>query len=476
MPLAAPPPVSTSSVRRLVMDLVRERSAAAETPMPPGEHGVSLARTRRFHDNPLPVLVEAYQRYGPVFSLRIFHAQVVFLVGPEANHFVTVSGADHFTWREGHFGDLIPLLGDGLLTTDGEYHRRTRRIVLPAFAKERIAASLDTMRAEIEPALQRWHDGATLDLYAWTRVLALRIAMRALFGLDPDGPLARNADAATQFEHALGFWASDYFLQVLRGPRTPWARLVEARRRLDAVVYDEIARRRRTGERGEDILSLLIDASDEEGHRLTDRNIRDQVMTLLFAGHDTTTSTVAFLFHELARNPHELRFLLAERDAVLGGRDPAFAELMGGALPRLDLVLDETLRMYPAAWIGPRRSAKPFELTGVRVPAGIPVNYSSWASHHLPDVWGDPEAFRPDRFSPEQRGSIPKGAYVPFGGGSRICVGMRFGQLEVKAIATRILRDFTLDLQGGFSLRTRQMPTIGPRDGLPVIVRDRRRG
>jgi cytochrome P450 len=473
MSLAPPPPVRTGVATRLLDDLRAERAAEREIPFPPGDTRPSLTRTRRFSYEPLPILLKAYERYGPVFTLRIFHAQIVFMLGPEANHFMLVSHADHFTWREGHLGDLIPLLGDGLLTIDGPFHDRSRRIMLPAFGKERIAATLDTMLPEIDNALAGWYDGAKLDLYAWTRNLALRIAMRALFGLDPDGPLARDADAAQQFERALGFWAHDYFLKVLRGPRTPWQRMLEARRALDAIVYDEIGRRRRTGERGEDILSLLLDASDEDGNRLDDVHIRDEVMTLLFAGHDTTTSTVAFLVHELARHPEERARLAEERDAVLGDTDPTFGQLMGGALPRLDLALDETLRLYPAAWIGPRRSARPFEFAGHEVPAGVPVNYSSWASHHLPDVWDDPATFRPDRFAPPQRAEIPKGAYVPFGGGSRICLGMRFGQLEIKAIATRILREFELDLEPGFALRIRQMPTISPRAGLPVRVRTR---
>ena len=204
----------------------------------------------------------------------------------------------------------------------------------------------------------------------------------------------------------------------------------------------------------EDILSLLIDARDEDGTTLDDRHIRDEVMTLLFAGHDTTTSTVAFLFHELARNPHERDRLIDEPE-------------------RLDLVVDETLRLYPAAWIGPRRSAREFTFDAHRVAAGVNVNYSSWASHHLPDVWGDPESFRPDRFAPGEREQIPKGAYVPFGGGSRICIGMRFGQQEVKTIAARILRDWRLDLPADFALSIRQMPTISPRHGLPVIARAR---
>jgi cytochrome P450 len=458
----------------MVMDLRNERAARGRAPYPPGRHGPSLYVTRGFNSNPLPVLLAAYAEHGPIFTLRVFHQKIVFLLGPEANHFVTVSGADHFTWREGHLGDLIPLLGDGLLTIDGPFHRRSRRIMLPAFHRERIAASLDTIQKEADQAVSRdFHDGARLDLSTWARHLAMRIAMRALFGLDPDGRLARENDAAAQFETALGFWAAAYWQQILRGPRTPWARMQQARARLDAIVYDEINRRRRSGERGADILSLLIDARDEDGTTLDDRHIRDEVMTLLFAGHDTTTSTISFLFHELARNPHERDRVTRELDANVETQ-PTFAQLTTGELPHLDRAIDETLRLYPAAWIGPRRCAREFTFQGHRVTAGINVNYSSWASHHLPDVWGDPETFRPDRFAPGQRELIPKGAYVPFGGGSRICIGMRFGQLEVKAIAARILRDFTLDLPEDFQLDIRQMPTLSPRHGLPVSARARR--
>src|SRR4051812_42178614 len=269
MSLAGPPPVSTNPFLRLADDLRKERRAPVA--FPPGDTRPSLKRTRRFADEPLPFLLDAYQRHGPVFTLRIFHGNVVFALGPEANHFMTVSGADNFVWREGHLGDMMPLLGDGLLTIDGAFHRRSRRIMLPAFHRERIAAASITIDDEVAKALEPWRAGQTIDLYAWTRRLALRVAMRALFGVDPDGALARSTDAATDFEHALGFWARDYFLQVLRGPRTPWAKLMAARERLDSLIYAEISRRRRTGERGEDVLSLLLDAEDEDGAHLTDR-------------------------------------------------------------------------------------------------------------------------------------------------------------------------------------------------------------
>ena len=248
-----------------------------------------------------------------------------------------------------------------------------------------------------------------------------------------------------------------------------------ARRALDAVIFGEITRRRRSGERGTDVLSLLIDATDEDGESLTDQQIRDEVMTLLFAGHDTTTSTIGFMFYELAHHPDVVAALRNELDGALGGDAPDAELLMSGKLGLLEMVQDETLRMYPPAWIGARKSVETFEFAGRMVPAAAYVNYSSWVSHHLPHVFPDPDEFRPERFSPEAKAALPKGAYVPFGAGSRICIGMRFGQLEVKAIASALLQRFEFELEPGYELRTRQMPTIGPRDGVPLIVRRRRR-
>ena len=284
-------------------------------------------------------------------------------------------------------------------------------------------------------------------MYRWTRGVALRVAMRALFGLDPDDK-PDDLDPAHEFERALAYYGEDYWLQVLRGPRTPFARLMQARERLDALIYGEIARRRKTGQRGQDVLSLLLDARiddhDGEGVALSDRHVRDEVMTLLFAGHDTTTSTISFLLWELAARPD------------WEGLEPA---------------IEETLRLYPPAWIGPRRSTRAFALHGHHVPAGVPVNYSSWVSHRLPDVWEEPDAFRPERFEPGNRERIPRGAYVPFGGGSRICLGMRFGQLEIGIIAAAVLERFRLERLPGHRLEIRQTPTLGPKGGLPMTIR-----
>jgi cytochrome P450 len=447
---APPAPTSTNPFRRMLGDYQLERTAKGA--FPPGDTHFSMARTFAFTRDPLSLLLEAYNKYGPVFTQRVFHQNIVFVLGPEANHHLLVSNAANYEWRTGHYGDLMPLLGDGMLAIDGAFHRLSRKAMLPMFHKERIHQSIELMNQEVDDALDAWQDGQQLDLYHWTRDLALRIAMRALFGIDPDATRDNhNINPADEFESALSFWSKDYVLQILRGPGSPWAKMRASAKRLDSVIYAEINRRRAANDLGDDLLGLLLaTAHDEQGALiLTDRNIRDEVMTLLFAGHDTTTSTVAFLFYELSRHPH-----LAHA--------PDF---------ELSTALDETLRLYPPAWIGPRRSIGEATVAGVHIPAHVPVEYSSWVSHHLPDVWEDPFAFKPERFNATNRPNIPKGAYVPFGGGSRTCIGMRFGQAEIHVIASKILSRFRLEVDPGYAMTVRQMPTIGPRDGLPVTIR-----
>jgi cytochrome P450 len=462
------PTPTTNPLRRIAFDIGTERAARSSgIPFPPGPMSFSLIRTRRFGLDPLPILLDCYEKYGPVFSIRLLHSPVVFMLGPEANHFITVSNASKFRWRDGSMGDLIPLLGDGLLTIDGPYHRQSRKVMLPSFHRERVAQSADTMVEEITHALGTWSVGQTVDLYHWTRALALRIAMRALLGFDPDR--GEQLHAADEFEEALAFWGRDYLLQVLRGPFSPFSHMQKHRKRLDSLIYEEITRRRASGERREDLMSVLLEATDDAGDPLSDREIRDHLITLLFAGHDTTTSTTTFLFYELLQAPEALRRVTEELDRELGGAPPTAEQLVGG-LPELEAVMDETLRMYPPAWVGPRRAVESFEFAGVPVPSGALVNYCSWASHRLPDVYPDPNRFDPSRFTAENKAALQKGAYVPFGGGSRTCIGMRFGQLEIKTIAALVLQRFRLELDPDYELSIRMMPTLSPKKGLPLRV------
>jgi cytochrome P450 len=466
-----PPPkqLSANPVVRVLDDARIELRVRRRGSYPPGPQDFNMGRTLQAARDPLPLLLGLYEEHGPIFSARLLHNQVVFMLGPEANHFITVSHPENFHWREGSFGDLIPLLGDGLLTIDDAYHDRAREIMMPAFHREQVAASVAAMVAEATPAIERLHPGETVDIYEWMRGLAMRIAMRALLGLDPD-EAGKGAAAAHHFERALGFYGIDFHLRLLRGPGSPWSKMVASRAILDEIVYAEIAQRRADPDPERmDILSLLLGVRDEAGEGFADKEVRDQVMTLMFAGHDTSTSTLTFMMHELARHPDVVERLCAEQDEVLAGEPPDIDRLER-EMPYLEMVMDEVLRLYPPAWIGPRRAVRDFEFGGHEVKRGTYVNYCSWASHRIPEVFPDPEAFVPERFTRERKAALPRGAYVPFGGGSRICIGKRFGQTEVKLVATMLLQRLRLDALPGRTMTVRQMPTLSPKGGLGMRV------
>jgi cytochrome P450 len=469
-PVARPPQMSANPLRRVGEDILAEWRGRGK--FPPGPTDFSWSRTLQINGDPLPLLLGAYEEFGPIFSMRLLHSPVVFMLGPEANHFITVAHPENFHWRESSFGDLIPLLGDGLLTIDEDYHDRARAIMMPAFHREQIEAATEAMTIEADQAIDSLPVGEVVDVYEWMRNLAMRIAMRALLGLDPD-EAGKGAAAAFHFERALGFYGIDFHLRLLRGPGSPWTKMNRSRAILDEIVFGEIARcRAHPDPERRDILSLLTGARGARGEEFSDREIRDQVMTLMFAGHDTSTSTLAFMLHELARHPQVTGRLHEEQDRVLDGASPT-AQQLEKEMPYLDMTLDEVLRLYPPAWIGPRRAVREFEFGGHTVPKGAYVNYCSWASHRLPEVFPEPEAFIPERFTRERKAALPRGAYVPFGGGSRICIGKRFGQTEVKLVATKLLQRLRIDALPGRTMAIRQMPTLSPRGGLKMRIEPR---
>jgi cytochrome P450 len=469
-PVAKPPQMSSNPVRRIVSDAAAEWRGRGR--FPPGDEDLSFSRTYRIARDPLPILLGGYEKYGPIFTLRLLHSRVVFMLGPEANHFVTVAHPENFHWRESSFGDLIPLLGDGLLTIDDAYHDHARATMMPAFHREQVAAALEAMVVEAAPAIEALRPGEVVDIYEWMRGLAMRIAMRALLGLDPD-EAGRGAAAAEHFERALEFYGIDFALRFLRGPGSPWRKMLASRKVLDEIVFSEIEQRRENPDASKmDVLSLLLAVRDEAGEGFSAREVRDQLMTLMFAGHDTSTSTLTFMMYELARHPDVVAKLCEEQDRVLGGGVPDI-EKLEREMPYLEMVLDEVLRLYPPAWIGPRRAVRDFEFGGYTVPKGAYVNYCSWASHRIPEVFPEPEAFIPERFSRERKAGLPRGAYVPFGGGQRICIGKRFGQIEVKLVATMLLQKLRLDAMPGRTMSVRQMPTLSPRGGLEMRVLSR---
>jgi cytochrome P450 len=469
---AQPAPMELGLVQRIAADVRRERRVRRRAKLPPGSTAPSWAHTRRIISDPLGLLLEHERRFGPVFTIRLLHEPIVWAVGAEVNHQILVGEFDAFSWRDGRFADLWPLLGDGMLNIDGRYHRDFRMLMLPAFHRDYVAAVAETMIEEAVVAAESLVEGQVLEVYHWTRELALRIALRGLLGLDAAG--GREQELAKAFEDSLAIHGEPVLLQLLPPARgTPLARAIAARTRLDALVRAEIEERRRRGDPGRGVLGLLLAATDDAGSPLPTGVVRDQAVTLLFAGHDTTTTTFTFLLHELGRTAPARRALEEELDQVLGGRNPTPSELDGQALPVLERTLKETLRCYPAAWVGPRRTTRDVTLGGVPVPAEIGVHYSSWATHHLPQLYPDPFRFDPDRFLPEHEAALPRGAYIPFGGGSRMCLGKRFGEYELRALAAVLLTRVRLEPQSAADPQIVTTPTLGPKGGLRFVVRAR---
>ena len=420
--------------------------------------------------DPLPLLLSLYEEHGPIFSMRLLHHPVIFMLGPEANHFITVAHPENFHWRESSFGDLIPLLGDGLLTIDDAYHDRAREIMMPAFHREQVAASVEAMVAEATPAIEALRPGEVVDVYEWMRGLAMRIAMRALLGLDPD-EAGKGAAAAEHFERALGFYGIDFHLRLLRGPGSPWAKMVASRAMLDEIVYERdrpAPRRPRPG----------ADGHPQPAARRARRGGRG----VLRQGGPRPGDDAD------VRRPRHLDLDPDLHDARAGAPPGRGRAAAGGAGPgarrrRRRTSTGSSARCPTSRWSSTRccasirrpgsaRAARcaTSSSTATRVRRGAYVNYCSWASHRIPEVFPDPEAFIPERFTRERKAALPRGAYVPFGGGRRICIGKRFGQTEVKLVATMLLQRLRLDALPGRTMTVRQMPTLSPRGGLKMRV------
>lgn len=466
--------MSSASTGRTSHD--QQTSPMIKDAYPPGPRsflhlGIGLAR--QMLRDPVGSLMELHREFGPAFTVRLLGTRQVWLIGPEANTTILLKNHKNFSWGEGHMGDLIPLLGHGLLTTDGEVHDRARRLMQSLFRREQLTRYAEEMGHYAKRAVAQLKPGQPLRIEEWAKSLALEIATHILFGMD-----TRPSDCEElghQFEEALQFYGAFYHLQFLRGPWSPWARMQKARKKLDKVIFTEIKRRRDRGSNGDNLVDLLVNAK-EGSDTFTDQEIRDQLITLLFAGHDTTTATISWLISLLGQAPapyekmrKELKSFFAQQgDTPLNMALPETK----AKLPYFEQVIAETLRLRPTAWIGPRRAIESFEIYGYRIPGGTNVAYSSWLTHHMPEYYPNPTVFDPDRMTPAFIKSLPAGAYVPFGWGPRMCIGKQFGELEIKTIAAAMHEGLSYELVPGQDFTAHAMPTSSPREGVKVIVRE----
>jgi len=419
-------------------------------------------------------LHEQAARIGPM--ARMWLGPIPIHVATDANlaHAILVEHADAFKKARGMSVFLKPLLGDGLLSADGELHRRHRKLLAPAFAPKRIMAYGEPMVAETERQVASWQDGAQIDVAHEMMQLTLAIAGRTLFSADIRG------DAAA-VDHGLTMAMRSLVANITSWARLPYPfplprhlRMKRAIGILDEVVYRLIAEGRARGTDRGDVMSILLLARDEEdGTGLTDRQVRDEVMTLLLAGHETTANTLAWTWYELGRNPEVARRIEAEVAEVVGPRAPTVEDLP--KLPLTQQAVDEAMRLHPAAYVTAREAVRDVTIDGLTYPAGSTILVNIRGIHHRPDYFPDPLAFKPERMAIAEKKARPRGRYLPFGAGPRVCIGSHFALIEAQLALATMVQHVRLEPVSTAPIEPEPLVTLRPRGGVPMVVRRRDR-
>lgn len=435
-------------------------------PAYPGEVLVRLLR------DPLGYLTDAARRFGDVVQLRGDRENVYLVSHPDLIREVLVTNQRNF--KKGRALERARmLLGDGLLTSEGDVHRRQRRMIQPEFHREHVAGYADTMTTFTERRLARWTDGATLDVHAEMHALTLAIAGDTLFGAAVEH---EAADIAAALDETFATFMRTFYLPygdlLLRLPLPSSRRFWASTQRIERTVTRLIQERRTPGGASrQDLLSLLLRARDAEGDGggMSDQLVRDEVVTFFLAGHETTANALTWSLYLLAQHP-----ALADRVAgeahALGTR-----RLTADDLPALSYtrqVLSESMRLYPPAWAVARRALGDFELGGYRLEAGCLVVACQWIVQRDPRWWKTPERFDPERWA-QDPGDRPKFAYFPFGGGARVCIGEHFAWMEGILVLATIVRDWALSVAPGANVQLQPLITLRPRKGVHLVLRRR---
>ncbi len=451
-----------------------------ESKLPPGPRGsFATGNLLDYTRDHLGFLTRCAREYGDVTRLRFVNVPVYLLNHPDHIEYVLVRNNRNFIKSRGERVSL-GFLGQGLLTSEGSFWRRQRRLAQPAFHRERVAAYGEVMVESAERMSATWRDGEVRDVHRDMMRLTLEIVAKTLFGV----PLQ-----PAQFEEIGGALAviaerftgrGGVFFQVPERIPTPGnLRFRQALRTLDALIYGIIRGRRATGEAdgeedggGDDLLSMLLAARDEDtGEGMGDKQLRDEVMTILLAGHETTANALSWTWRLLARHPEIEDTLHEELKEVLAGRPPAIGDLSW--LRYTDAIVKESLRLYPPAWAFGREAVGDCEIGGYHVPAGTQLIMSQWVMHRDPRYYEDPLKFRPERWLDGSTSMLPGYAYFPFGGGPRLCIGQSFAKMEAVLLLATIARSFRLRSAPGERVTLRPSITLRPGDGMWMVLQKR---
>ncbi len=405
----------------------------------------------RFFRASNPILLFEYlqEQYGPVSHYKLGPSHIVFLNDPDFIREVLVNQAPVFI-KERTQRRMKILLGEGLITSDGERHMRQRRIAAPAFHRQRIAAYGDMMSARALTMREEWQPGVEIDAVSEMMRLALQVVARTIFDTDVTEDVQTiNTEVNAIMELYNFLIALPKAEALLHLPIPGLMRFKRARRSLDAVVHRMIDQRRQSGEDRGDLLSMLLASRDEERDqsKLTDEQVRDEVTTIFLAGYETVANALAWTWLLLAQNPDAEQKLHEELDRVLGGRMPTLADLP--ELRYTEMVISESMRLYPPAWAMGRQSTAPVEIGPWRLPAGTYFFFSQYIMQRTERYFPDPLRFDPERFTPEAKAARPKFTYFPFGGGSRQCIGESFAWMEAILLIATLAQKWRLRLVPG---------------------------
>ncbi len=422
--------------------------------------------------DPVFFMMDNYRRYGDVVRINMLGLHGAALHGAEANRYILVDAADNFL-----VAPLIDkvharwIVGRGLLFIDDPEHRQQRRLIMPAFSRKRIEGYQHAMAASTAQMLDRWSPGMEFDVSKEMHNLARAIVGQTLFSKDLAGASHDLGDAVAAVINAVSGPLSVGFAQLpFDVPRLGLGRTVrKALALLDKVLLEIIEQHERGGEDTGDVVSMLVAARDEQGGSLTTQQIRDHLLTLFVAGHETSANAISWAFYLLSQHPTIAEKLLDELyNSQLDGQPPTMADLE--RLPYLDQVVKEVLRLYPPVPSANRVAREPFEWKGYTINAGELVTYVPYVSHRMPDQFPEPDVFRPERFDPDKGDDIAPYAYIPFGAGSRSCVGAPFALMEIKTVLAMALQRFRLDLVPGKRVEAIVRITLQPRYGLWMRV------